>query len=973
MHNLLIGNYNNYFNRIVKAEDSVNDYVAAFGDTAKRIDSVNFNPDDGINTELILGKGDYFGTPDYLIVFDEGAEGGETIQTIISRWFVMDANRTRGGQYRLSLKRDVIADKLNDVLTATTYIEKGHVNAGSPLVFNKEGMLFNQIKESEETLKDKSGCAWLVGYISKDASATDVTINYDPASQNYENVSAASIDGWFDSFGIKPGQAFLANPYNISYRTEWQAGPEFHYNYACRTYIHGTGYYSIEDIDASSGQQAGRALRAEYNASKVEVSVRLLNVYNIYGLSAFKSALIKLVGAHSPSEVTSIKYYNGKTIKTQDGKYYKITVTTAPNIYSVSNASLSSGSDLYNLMANAAKISGAFLEGHSTADDDSFKYSFKCQQYIVSYQEDSSYEVKSNVSASRNKTKDALYDIIALPYPLSDEAVNIHNASNSVNFDVSQSVSIASITSIATSLGGGGSASKIYDIQLLPYCPIQTLIDNDRGGMLIDESKVGKEFDYITDSSTNSNIGIIFYIPDSAFTFDIDKPIHWNEYKTIEGFTDIEILPPPYSSIRPNVEYVIPTLANPDVGTITGTIRSLDENSKDINAITLSKINRKTGEVIDTVNVNSIELQYVSESNDNSFTGKVVVYDGNKPSWFVPGSADGGYWSFKSSDYEEAGYYVEFTINSNSRAGSNISVFAKGAKIPVYGNEIDGAYAMKIDNECNSYRLVSPNYQGEFEFSPVKNGGIDRFNVDCTYKPFNPYIHVNPNFKGLYGNDFNDSRGLICQGDFTVGMISDAFTNYELQNKNYQAIFNRQIQNMDVSNEIARQEQGFKAITGTVRGAVAGAAGGAMAGGAYGAAVGAVVGGVSSGIGGIIDTQNLEKQLRENKNYAVDMYNFNLQNIKALPYTMTRCTALTYNNKLFPFIEKYSCTDEEKKAFINKLKHDGMTVNVIGQIQDYTDMGGRMVKGQIIRLPDLKEDNHMAKEIYDEILKGVYL
>lgn len=970
MNNIIIGNYNNYFNRIVKVEDSFNGYVAAFGDTAKRIDSVNFNPDDGITTELIVGKGDYFGTPDYLIVFDEKTEGGETTQTIISRWFVMDANRTRGGQYSLSLKRDVIADKLNDVLTATTYIEKGHVNAGSPLVFNKEGMLFNQIKKSEETLKDKSGCAWLVGYISKDASATDVTINYDPASQNYENVSASNIDGWFGSFGIKPGQAFLANPYNISYRTEWQAGTDFVYHYACRTYIHGTGYYSIEDIIGATGT---RALKAGYDASKVEVSVRLLNSYNIYGLSAFNSALIKLVGAHSPSEVTSIKYYNGKTIKTQDGKYYKITVTVAPNIYSVSNASLLSGNDLYNLMANAAQISGAFLEGHSTPDNDSFKYSFKCQQYIVNYQEDYSYAVKSNISVSRNKTKDALYDIIALPYPLSDEVVNIHNASNSINFDVSQTVSMASITSIATKWGGGDEKSKIYDIQLLPYCPIQTLIDTNRGGMLIDESKVGKEFDYITDSSTNSNIGIIFYIPESAFTFDIDKPINWNEYKTIKGFTDIEILPPPYSSIKQNVDYAIPTLANPGLGTIKGTIRSLSKNNKDINEITLRKINRRTGEVIDTVNVNSIELQYDSESNENSFTGKVVVYDGNTASWFVPGSSDGGDWSFKSSDYEEADYYVEFTINSNYSAGQNIEVFAKAAKIPVYGNEIDGAYAMKIDNECNSYRLVSPNYQGEFEFSPVKNGGIDRFNVDCTYKPFNPYIHVNPNFKGLYGNDFNDSRGLICQGDFTVGMISDAFTNYELQNKNYQAIFNRQIQNMDVSNEIARQEQGFKAITGTFKGTVTGMAGGAMAFGPYGAIAGAAVGGVSSGIGGIIDTQNLEKQLRENRNYAVDMYNFNLQNIKALPYTMTRCTALTYNNKLFPFIEKYSCTDEEKEAFINKLKHDGMTVNVIGQIQDYTDMGGRMVKGQIIRLPDLKEDNHMAKEIYDEILKGVYI
>lgn len=971
MNNILIGNYNNYFNRIVKTENYISDYITAFGETVKRIDSVNFNPSDGITTELVLGEGDYFGTPDYLIVFDETTEDEKITQTIISRWFVMDMDRTRGGQYRLSLKRDVIADNLNEVLTAPTYIEKGYVNAGSPLVFNKEGMIFNQIKESEEVLKDKSECAWLVGYISKDASASDVTINYDPASQNYENVSAADISGWFESFGITPGQVFLADPYDISYRTAWQAGPDFVYHYACRTYIYGTGSYGTEDDFRWVGNDA---LRAEYNAKRADVSTKLLGAYNTYGLSTFKSALIELVGAHSSAEVTSIKYYNGKTIKTQNGKYYKITVTAAPNVYSVSNATLLAGSNLYNLMTSAAQTSGAFVSGHTTPDNSSFKYSFKCSQYIVSYREDLSYEVKSNISVSRNKTKDALYDIIALPYPLSDEVINIHDASNNIKFNVNQSVSMASITSIATALGGGGEVSKIYDIQLLPYCPIQTLIDTNKGGMLIDNSKVGKEFDYIVDNSTGNKIGIIFYVPESAFTFDIDKSIYWKEYKIISGFTDIEVLPLPYTTIKSNVGYVIPTLVNYGAGTIQGTIRAIDENNKYVNAITLNKINRRTGEVMDTVNVNSVMLTYNSGETSNSFVGNVVFYDGNTPGWSVPTSADGNPWWFTNLDYEEADYYIEFIINSNAYGGKNVNeVFAKVAKIPVYSSELDGAYAMKIDNECNSYRLVSPNYQGEFEFSPVKNGGVDRFNVDCTYKPYNPYIHVNPDFGGLYGDDFNDSRGLICQGDFTVGMISDAFTNYELQNKNYQQIFNRQIQNMDVSNEIARQEQGFKAITGTLQGATSGAMAGGMAGGGYGAIAGAIVGGVSSGVGGLIDTLNLDKKLKENKNYAVDMYNFNLQNIKALPYTITRCTALTYNNKLFPFIEKYSCTDEEKEAFINKLNYDGMTVNVIGQIQNYTDREGRMVKGQIIRLPDLKDDNHMAKEIYDEILKGVYI
>lgn len=281
--------------------------------------------------------------------------------------------------------------------------------------------------------------------------------------------------------------------------------------------------------------------------------------------------------------------------------------------------------------------------------------------------------------------------------------------------------------------------------------------------------------------------------------------------------------------------------------------------------------------------------------------------------------------------------------------------------------------AIKVDNECNTYRLVSPNYIGEFEFSVAKNGGIERFNVDCTYKPYNPYIHVNPNFKNLYGQDFNDSRGLICQGDYTVGMISDAFTNYELTNKNYQAIFNRQIQNMDVNNEIARQEQGFKAVAGTVQGAASGAITGAMVGGGYGAIAGAVIGGATSAVGGVLDTINLEKKIKENRSYAIDMYNFSLQNVKALPYTMTRCTALTYNNKLFPFVETYSCTNEEKEAFVYKLKYDGMTVNKIGKIEDYTDLAGNMLRAELIRIEGLNEDAHMANEIYSEISKGVYL
>ena len=107
----------------------------------------------------------------------------------------------------------------------------------------------------------------------------------------------------------------------------------------------------------------------------------------------------------------------------------------------------------------------------------------------------------------------------------------------------------------------------------------------------------------------------------------------------------------------------------------------------------------------------------------------------------------------------------------------------------------------KVSNECDMYRLCSPNFNGQFEFSAAKNGGVSSFNVDCNYKPFAPYIHVNPNFNRLYGQDFNDARGLVCGGDFSLPQISNAWANYQLHNKNYLNIFNRQIENMEINNK----------------------------------------------------------------------------------------------------------------------------------------------------------------------------
>ena len=278
----------------------------------------------------------------------------------------------------------------------------------------------------------------------------------------------------------------------------------------------------------------------------------------------------------------------------------------------------------------------------------------------------------------------------------------------------------------------------------------------------------------------------------------------------------------------------------------------------------------------------------------------------------------------------------------------------------------------KIEKQTDIYRLCSPNFNGQFEFSPAMNGGVNYFNVDCNYKPFNPYIHVNPNFNYLYGQDFNDARGLICGGDFSLPQVSNAWANYQLNNKNYQNIFDRQIENMEVNNAIQREKE----ILGVGLGTIGGLAGGAMAGakgGPIGMAAGAVFGGIGSAVAGGIDMALNERSRIEALDYTKDQFGYQLGNIKAIPTSLSKTSALTYNNKIFPILEYYTCTEEEKRALENKIKYNGMTVMRIGTIQEFIRETPTYIKGKLIRLENIGEDFHYISELAKEFDKGVFI
>ena len=283
----------------------------------------------------------------------------------------------------------------------------------------------------------------------------------------------------------------------------------------------------------------------------------------------------------------------------------------------------------------------------------------------------------------------------------------------------------------------------------------------------------------------------------------------------------------------------------------------------------------------------------------------------------------------------------------------------------------------KMDSQTRFFRISSPNWSGQFDFTPEMVSNSDRityFNVDYTYLPYSPYIHIAPVFEknSMYGNDYDDARGLICGGDFSISYTSDKWIEYTINNKNLDQIFKRGIENLQRTHKYDIASGGLQSILGAIG---TGIGAGFLAGTGVGIGAGAV-----SLVGGAADLGLAEAKYKETLNYREDIHELQLDNIKALPNSLTKVGAFNENNKVFPVLEEYDCTDTEKLIVANKIKYEGMTVNAIGKIRDYinnswsykdiSDSG--FIKGKFIQINNISDDTHLLNAIAEEFNKGVY-
>ena len=666
------------------------------------------------------------------------------------------------------------------------FIEKATLDPDNPLIFNSENMSYNQIKQSETLLKDGTECAWIVGYMARndgEGNITHISGNVATANNQYISLTTMTKTQFINDI---IGQTLSDSRIELTCSFNQENKP-----YDIKTILYyeniGQGYVAPEK-----------------NRHNVWACSKLpdLTSYNPIDYARLRSDISSAMNLKT--NVTNSLFYNGKNVKLSDGKIYNVEIklsndseyiekdipSTMPNVFE----------DLNNNFKNWLDSTGSVNNTIYGNPYGSIAYKVKSVSAVLTeVMQDGTYSF--DIPISRNKVKDAPYDMFAIPYsPDKNNEPYVWIAANDMGAEgarLNSEISLLVAQNISEKWG-----ATLYDLQLLPYCPLPELLsDPGTSDMSIVNLTQGTDYTLVKDSDNKIMSMIVF-------------------------------------------------------------------------------------------------------PNNSSFSTKIEL--------------------------------------QNPIKISNV----------------------KVESECDVYRLCSPNYQGVFEFNAAKNNGISYFDVDCTYLPYNPYIHIAPNFGGLYGKDFDDTRGLICSGDFSLARISDAWTNYQLQNKNYMASFNRQIQNMEVQNKYNRINDILGAGVGTLAGTAVGAKMGGVAGG--------VISGVTAAGAGIADVIISEKLRAENMDYTKDMFGYQLGNIKAVPDNLSKTTAYTKNNKYFPFLEYYTCTEEEKNALKNKLKYNGMTVMAIGTISEYLKPEESYIKGRLIRLVG-DYDNHYVNELSQELYKGVYI
>ena len=316
----------------------------------------------------------------------------------------------------------------------------------------------------------------------------------------------------------------------------------------------------------------------------------------------------------------------------------------------------------------------------------------------------------------------------------------------------------------------------------------------------------------------------------------------------------------------------------------------------------------------------------------------------------------------------------KFTINPSIKTG--VVLMREGDTLPkefIYTTpKLNSNYRIpptsvkefKKSHLINKERFCAPDYSNFFEFDWLMNGGLNLINVECTYMPYSPYIRVSPEFSYLFGKSFNDNRGLILKGDYSIPQLTSSWANYKLQNKNYLNTFNMETQFLTRQNNLALMGDSIGAITGAIGAGVSGSTmGKALGAGGLGIGIGTGLASLAGGVADVLinnETRQLQMQQREKQ------FNYNIENIKAIPCGLSSSGSFNFNRKMFPYIEMYTTTEQEKRLLDSYIEFNSMSVNKIESIANYKNWL------QASLITNSKLESTIRDDINAELQQGIY-
>lgn len=507
MANLYLLNYNNYYNRIVKKELSILYYKKY--QIGNVFTDINFIPGDGVDTTIILNWSNDSLLPNYLLVT-------ENADKIVSRWFVIEAVRIRKGQYKFTLHRDLIADYYDKIDTAPCFIEKASINnIDDPAIFNNEDMTFNQIKQAEYQLKDKTKISWIVGYIPRDSFTYDKwTGSGAPTekelkelqeanekkytvktSTNYSgtyNESVAKLSD-YTYYKYSKGERFTGKAVTTKYRIQTSHTDMFAVpNLAQEVAVTDNFVISMNQNGEYTGISGVRRIRSEsqiYPYKYIGDDARIIfngdnpDIVTIDGQGVFKNFTPEIMGEmnnYIPSYMNTatpvafddfIAQDNKILYNEQDNQYYKVKVEQVGTYTYTKN--MAPGDAIYNLLytnINKSRFNG-------TPNDETFQVRVQVYQYIITINllSGQTSAIMPDVS-KRYHLQDAPYDMFCIPYSTNANDPFTVYKNESVYLDhINYQAGLDLALSIPSILG----SANLYDLQLLPYCPIQSVIKDN--------------------------------------------------------------------------------------------------------------------------------------------------------------------------------------------------------------------------------------------------------------------------------------------------------------------------------------------------------------------------------------------------------------------------------------------------------------------------------------------------------------